>query len=75
MNNYNLYVKGNQYKLFVNGSTNPILTGSLRQYTGFTPPPGYQNPYTTSDLIVLGDNTTSATSAVTITNVYVTPAS
>lgn len=73
--NYNLYVKGNQYKLFVNGSTNPILTGSLRQYTGYTPPPGYQNPYTTSRLIFLGDATTSATSAVTITKVYVTPAS
>lgn len=75
VNNYSLYVKGNQYQLFVNGSTNPILTGYLRQYTGYTPPPGYQNPYTTPNLIFLGDNTTSATSAVTITKVYVTPAS
>lgn len=75
VNNYTLYVKGNQYQLFVNGSTNPILKGYLRQYTGYTPPPGYQNPYKASRTMFMGDNTTSATSKVTITKVYVTSGS
>lgn len=75
MNNYVLYVKDNQYQLFLNGSTFPILQGNLRQYTGFTPPPGYSNPYTTSNLIFLGDNTTSATANVTIKSISASSAS
>ncbi|MFE1745000.1 hypothetical protein [Coleofasciculus sp. H7-2] len=75
MNNYVLYVKDNQYQLFINGSTFPILQGELRQYTGFIPPPGYPNPYTTSNLIFFGDNTASATANVTIKSVSASPAS
>jgi hypothetical protein len=66
---YKLSVKNNSYKLFANGGTNPILQGNLRQYTGFTPPPGYQNPYTTPNLIFIGDNTTSAKAKFTILSV------
>ncbi len=66
---YHLKVSGNQYQLFVDNSSTPILTGPLRQYTGYTPPLGYPNPYTTSNLIFLGDNTTSAKSKVTLTRV------
>lgn len=64
--NYKLKVVGSSYQLFVDGSATPILQGSLRQYTGYTPPPGYPNPYTTPNLIFLGDNTTSAKAKVTV---------
>lgn len=68
-----LYVKGSQYKLFERVSGSPILQGSLRQYTGYTPPRGYPNPYKTPNLIFMGDETTSATASATISNVYATP--
>jgi len=63
---YTLAVQGNQYQLFTNGLRRPILQGSLRQYTGFTPPAGFPNPYTTPNLIFIGDDTTSASAKVTI---------
>ncbi len=69
--NYNLYVQGNQYQLFANGSATPILKGNLRQYQ-FTPPAGYINPYTTPNLLFLGDNTTSAKAKITLTRVFAT---
>lgn len=65
-----LYVQGNQYKLFTKGSSTPILQGQLRQYTGFTPPPLFPNPYATPNLVFMGDDTTSATAKVTIGGVY-----
>lgn len=68
---YKLSVKDGSYQLFVDGSTTPILKGNLRQYTGFTPPPGYPNPYTTPNLIFMGDDTTSAKAKVTIVSVEV----
>ncbi|MBW4561888.1 MAG: hypothetical protein KME32_12185 [Mojavia pulchra JT2-VF2] len=66
---YNLSVKDGNYQLFANGSARPILKGKLRQYTGFAPPFGYKNPYTTPNLIFMGDNTTSAKAKVTIVSV------
>lgn len=66
--NYRLSVKDQKYQLFVNNSSTPILQGSLRQYQ-YTPPPGYLNPYTTPNLIFLGDNSTSASAEVTLTKV------
>lgn len=71
LQNYKLNVLGTRYKLFLDGSSTPILQGSLRQYTGYTPPPGYPNPYAIPNLIFLGDNTTSAKAKVTITLVNV----
>jgi hypothetical protein len=73
-----LYVKGNSYQLFERVArsskiaSGAILQGSLRQYTGFTPPPGLPNPYTTPNLIFMGDETTSATANVSISNVFAT---
>ncbi|AFZ01891.1 hypothetical protein [Calothrix sp. PCC 6303] len=67
---YKLFVNNKGYKLFVDGNMkNPILQGNLRQYTRFTPPPGYPNPYGTPNLIFLGDNTTSARAKFTVMNV------
>lgn len=68
---YHLKVSGNQYQLFVDNGTAPILQGPLRQYTGYTPPPGYPNPYKTPNLLFWGDNTTSAKSKVTLMRVEV----
>lgn len=68
VSNYRLSVQGNQYQLFVNNSATPILQGSLRRYQ-FTPPSGYPNPYTIPNLIFLGDNTSSASANVTLTEV------
>jgi hypothetical protein len=66
---YHLKVKGNQYQLFVDNATTPILQGPLRQYTGYTPPTGSQNPYTTPNLVFVGDNTSSAKAKVTLIRV------
>lgn len=66
---YHLKVSGNQYNLFVDNVTTPILQGPLRQYTGYTPPPGYPNPYKTPNLLFWGDNTTSANARVTLMKV------
>jgi hypothetical protein len=68
---YQLSVKDGGYQLFVNGITKPILTGNLRQYTGFISPPNYPNPYLTSNLMFMGDNATSAKVKVTIVNLAV----
>nr|WP_290225665.1 hypothetical protein [Trichocoleus desertorum] len=66
---YHLKVSGNQYKLFVDNATTPILQGPMRQYTGYTPPAGYPNPYKIPNLMFWGDNTTSAKSRVTLMRV------
>ncbi|MFB8789132.1 MAG: hypothetical protein U7123_09850 [Potamolinea sp.] len=66
MQAYALYVKGTTYRLFIAGSTTPILQGQLRQYTGFKAPLGLPNPYTTPNMIFFGDDTSSATSKSTL---------
>jgi hypothetical protein len=69
--NYRLYVKGKNYKLFADGSSTPILKGQLRQYTGGAPFPEAPNPYSTPNMIFLGDKTTSAGAKVTLVRVRV----
>ena len=54
---YSLAVQGNSYTLSANGTA--ILTGTLQNYTSGNTN-GAPNPYTTSNFIFLGDNTTSA---------------
>lgn len=71
---YLLYIQGNRYSLYTKGSGTPILQGPLRQYTSYTPPPGFPNPYQTPNLIFMGDDTTSATGSATISAMYVAPA-
>lgn len=53
--NYSLQVLGTTYTLSANGST--ILSNQLRDYTSFTGP---INPYSLSNFLFFGDNTTSA---------------
>ena len=64
--NYSLSVSGNNYQLFANG--NSILSGALRDYTSFA---GTPNPYTTSNFIFLGDNTTQSRANINLNAVSV----
>ena len=68
---YKLVVLGNIYTLFANDSQ--ILSGPLRNYTAFEPPPPLPiNPYTIPNSLGLGDNTTSASAQVKLSFVGVT---
>lgn len=59
---YDLAVQEATYTLMADSTA--ILTGSLRNYSAFPGipgvPPGVLNPYTTPNLLFLGDNTTAA---------------
>ena len=55
---YCLTVMGDRYTLAANGST--VLAGPLRDYTLAPAPPLPINPYTTANLIFLGDDTSAA---------------
>lgn len=81
--NYDLTVLGNTYTLYSNGVA--ILSGTLRDYTHFTPqnitgnfagqsfsitPP---NPYAQKNLVFFGDNTPSSSATVTLQKVAVSP--
>ncbi|TVP60482.1 MAG: hypothetical protein EA343_17315 [Nodularia sp. (in: Bacteria)] len=68
---YDLTIKGDTYSLFAAGEETPIITGSLRDYTGvdelvFTLP---YNPYEQPNFIFLGDRTTNAEADVTLSRV------
>ncbi len=77
MTHYELQIYGNNYRLFANGSSAPILTGALRDYTAFdhttTIPPLFYNPYTTSNFLFFGDNTVSASASVDLKRIAVDP--
>ena len=59
--NYALQISGNNYNLLANGSS--ILTGTLRDYSGF----GF--PYNQANFLFLGDDTTSAQGVSKISSV------
>lgn len=60
---YELIVQGDTYALNVDGGE--VLTGNLRDYSSFDP--GLPiNPYTTPNMIFLGDDTGSASASVRI---------
>jgi hypothetical protein len=62
---YDLVVTGSNYSLLGNGA--PILNGALRNYSGF----GF--PYTTTNWIFVGDDTTSARGSFEISRLAVVP--
>jgi hypothetical protein len=62
--NYSLNVFGEGYTLSADGQ--PILTGTLRDYTAFKPPLGAPNPYALRNGIFIGDNTPSANASVSL---------
>ncbi|MBI1880833.1 MAG: hypothetical protein HYR94_21865 [Chloroflexi bacterium] len=71
---YSLAILSNTYTLSAAGSS--ILSGSLRNYSAFTPPlPGLPNPYTSTNFISLGDNSSSARGQIKLTAVSVSPVS
>jgi len=66
---YRLSVLGDSYTLAANGST--VLAGSLRDYTVAPPPSLPLNPYTTPNLIFLGDDTSAAQARIKLRSVAV----
>jgi hypothetical protein len=73
---YSLAILSNTYTLSAAGS--PILSGSLRNYSAFVPPPfppGLPNPYTSTNFISLGDNSGSARAQIKLTAVSVSTVS
>jgi hypothetical protein len=69
---YRLSVLGNTYTLAADGVT--ILSGQLRDYTTAPAPPLPVNPYTTPNLIFLGDDTSAAQSILKLAAVSVVDA-
>ncbi len=66
---YQLAIQGNGYTLSAGGT--PILSGSLRNYSAFTPPLGFPNPYTSTNFLSLGDNSASARARIKLTSVSI----
>jgi hypothetical protein len=69
---YSLAIFSNTYTLSTNG--NPILSGTLRNYSAFNPPLGAPNPYTSTNFISLGDNTSSARARIKLAAVSISTA-
>lgn len=71
VNQYDLSILGDNYFLYTNGNyTTPLLTGLLRDYTAEVVP---INPYTTSNTIFIGDNTTAASAEFRLNQVAYSP--
>lgn len=73
---YDLKIKDDTYQLFVTGEIDPIISGSLRDYTTFDHTTGAPiigslpfDPYETPNFLYFGDNTTSAQADVNLTRV------
>jgi hypothetical protein len=62
---YQLSLFSDTFTLTANGSTTPLLTGAMRDYSGF----GF--PYSLPNFIFLGDDTTSAQARVGIAEVSI----
>ncbi|GAB4446986.1 MAG: hypothetical protein Fur0044_43020 [Anaerolineae bacterium] len=69
LTSYSLAILSNTYTLSANGS--PILSGSLRNYSAFIPPSGLPNPYTSTNFIFLGDNSSSARARIKLAAVSI----
>ena len=68
---YTLAIKGNAYSVSSGGST--ILTGNVRDYTAWEAPPfAPANPYRTPNVLILSDNSTSASGITRLKYVAIT---
>jgi hypothetical protein len=77
MTRYDVVVLGDAYAMFADADFNaPILTGALRDYTGFAglsvPFLGTVDPYEKPNMIFFGDDTTSARADVSVGPISVT---
>lgn len=74
MTAYNLAVSGDDYTLFADNIQ--ILTGNLRNYSGWTSPvPGWgSHPYDIPNFLFFGDDTSSAQAQVNIASIEVNSA-
>lgn len=74
LNSYELRVSSSTYSLFIEGVTDPILSGNLRDYqydTTRTDPPLPFNPYKTENFLFFGDLTDQAAGSFTLGEVRV----
>jgi hypothetical protein len=69
LTSYQLAIQGNSYTLSASGT--PILSGSLRNYSAFVPPLGAPNPYTSTNFLSLGDNSSSARARIKLAAVSI----
>jgi hypothetical protein len=67
LTDYQVVIVDDSYTLIAD--TNPILTGPLRDYSGFE---GFPDPYETPNFLFLGDNTTSAQARIQLSFVSIT---
>lgn len=72
MTQYELAVLGDAYTLSIVGDPG-TLSGPLRDYTAWVPPPTFPDPYEVPGLIFLGDDTTSAAGKTHIARVAYIP--
>jgi hypothetical protein len=63
--NYSLFAKGNLYVLY-DGAGNKIFGGALRDYAGYVTS---MDPYSVTNTVYLGDNTSSAVAQATVKSV------
>lgn len=70
LTNYALSILSDTYTLSSEGS--PILSGPVRDYSGFVPPPGIPNPYAVPNALFLGDDTPSALAKIELASVSLT---
>ncbi|NEQ45428.1 MAG: hypothetical protein F6K00_18570 [Leptolyngbya sp. SIOISBB] len=66
---YSLKVQNDAYQLFADG--NNILSGTLRDYTAFSPTPPVPDPYETPNFLFFGDDTTSGQGSFRLNQVTV----
>jgi hypothetical protein len=66
---YDLIVGASGYQLKANGT--PLLSGAIRDYSAFVPPPLAPDPYEIANYLFLGDNTTSARADTSIAYIAV----
>lgn len=72
MVDYRLQVLGSSYELWAGELL--VLSGGLRDYTGFEPPFGFPDPYEIPNYLFLGDNTTSAQADILLQRITVSAA-
>jgi len=68
---YELEIVGSKYALYLGGSSTPLLSGPLRDYTAFVPPMDFPNIYSIPNFIFLGDDTSQAKAITNIAQVSI----
>lgn len=70
MKTYELTIKDTTYTLTSGGTT--LLTGNVRDYSDFSPPPGFPNVYNYANFVFMGDNSSRGQAKANISYVEIT---